>query len=200
MGAEPNFAALPPVILASASPRRRELLLEMGAEFTVIRSDISELEPEYLSPAETAQINAYRKARVTAKRFPDQLVLGADTVVGLGAELFGKPRDAADAERMLVKLQGRTHQVVTGVCLIHLRAHRQRLFAVSTAVTFRKLHAGQIRRYLTKISPFDKAGGYAIQEDGDAIVSHIHGSFTNVVGLPVERLSQELAAWEISQA
>jgi len=199
MGAKPNFAALPPVILASASPRRRELLAEMGVEFTVVRSDIAELEPEHLSPAETAQINAYRKARVTAKRFPDQLVLGADTVVGLGSELFGKPRDAADAERMLVKLQGRTHQVVTAVCLIHLRAHRQRLFAVSTAVTFRKLHVGQIRRYLSKISPLDKAGGYAIQEDGDAIVSHIHGSFSNVVGLPVERLGKELAAWKAEQ-
>jgi len=185
------------MILASASPRRKELLAELGVEFTVVRSDVAELEPEHLSPAETAQINAYRKARVTAKRFPDQLVLGADTVVGLGAELFGKPRNTADAERMLARLQGRTHQVVTGVCLIHLRAHRQRLFAVSTAVTFRELHHGQIRRYLAKISPFDKAGGYAIQEEGDQIVKHIHGSFSNVVGLPVERLAEELTAWGI---
>lgn len=161
----------------------------------VVRSAVPELEPEHLSPAETAQINAYRKARATAKRFPDRLVLGADTVVSLGTDLFGKPRDVGDAERMLAKLQGRTHQVITGVCLIHLRAHRQRLFAVSTAVTFRSLHVGQIRRYLSQISPLDKAGGYAIQEEGDLIVKHIHGSFANVVGLPVERLKEELAAW-----
>jgi septum formation protein len=198
MGTKPKFTGLPPLILASASPRRKELLAQMGLEFTVVRSDVPELEPEYLSPAETSEINAYRKARVAAKRFPDRLVLGADTVVGLGAELFGKPRDAADAERMLAKLQGRTHQVVTGVCLVHLRAHRQRLFAVSTAVTFRELHAGQIRRYLARISPLDKAGGYAIQEEGDQIVKHIHGSYSNVVGLPVERLGEELTAWEMT--
>ena len=195
METKPDLAGLPPIILASASPRRKELLARLGVAFTVVHSDVSELEPEHLSPAETAQINAYRKARAAAKRFPDQLVLAADTVVGLGAELFGKPRDAADAERMLARLQGRTHQVVTGVCLVHLRAHRQRLFAVSTAVTFRELHVGQIRRYLANISPLDKAGGYAIQEEGDEIVKHIHGSFTNVVGLPVERLAEELTAW-----
>jgi septum formation protein len=200
MEAKPNLATLPPMILASASPRRRELLAQLGVEFTVVRTHAPELEPEHLSPAETAQINAYRKARAAAKRFPDRLVLSADTVVGLGAELFGKPRDTADAERMLARLQGRTHQVVTGVCLIHLRAHRQRLFAASTAVTFRKLHVGQIRRYLSKVSPLDKAGGYAIQEEGDAIVKHIHGSFTNVVGLPVERLCEELAAWGARRA
>jgi septum formation protein len=94
-------------------------------------------------------------------------------------------------------LQGRTHQVITGVCLIHLRAHRQKLFAVSTAVTFRHLHAGQIRRYLAQIYPFDKAGSYAIQEEGDLIVKNVSGSFTNVVGLPVERLREELRDWGI---
>jgi len=97
---------------------------------------------------------------------------------------------------MLAKLQGRTHLVVTGVCLLRLRPHRQRLFAVSTSVTFRKLHIGQIRRYLAKIFPFDKAGSYAIQEEGDALVKGIKGSFSNVVGLPVERLGHELAAWD----
>src|SRR5262249_51510926 len=154
-----------------------------------------EVATEHLSPLETAQINAYRKARVVAKKNPDHLVLGADTVVGLGTVQFGKPADMAEAERMLARLQGRTHQVVTGVCLIHLRAHRHRLFAVSTAVTFRKLHTGQIRRYLGAIHPFDKAGGYAIQEEGDLIVKGINGSFSNVVGLPIERLREELEAW-----
>ena len=187
---------MPALLLASTSPRRSELLRQMGVEFTVFRNEVPEVAPEHLSPAETAQINAYRKAHATAKKFPDRIVLGADTVVSLGTEVFGKPIDQADSERMLVKLQGRTHQVITGVCLIHQRAHRQRLFFVATAVTFRKLHLGQIRRYLAKIFPFDKAGGYAIQEEGDQIVKHIHGSFTNVIGLPVERLRKELAAWQ----
>jgi septum formation protein len=118
-------------------------------------------------------------------------------VVSLGTTLFGKPTDMADAEQMLAKLQGRTHQVITGVCLMHLRGHRQKLFAVRTAVTFRKLHIGQIRRYLSKIFPFDKAGSYAIQEEGDLIVKGIVGSFTNVVGLPVEMLRAELEQWEL---
>ena len=187
---------MPALLLASTSPRRSELLRQMGVEFTVFRNEVPELAPEHLSPAETAQINAYRKAHATAKKFSDQIVLGADTVVSLGTEVLGKPTDQADAERMLVKLQGRTHQVITGVCLIQQRAHRQRLFFVATAVTFRKLHLGQIRRYLAKIFPFDKAGGYAIQEEGDLIVKHIHGSFTNVIGLPVERLRKELEAWQ----
>src|SRR5262245_4870302 len=194
MDAPLNQTKLPALILASASPRRAELLQQMGAPFTVVRGEVPEVAPEHLSPVETAEINAYRKARATAKKHPDSLVLAADTIVSLGPEIFGKPADAADAERMLAKLQGRTHLVVTGVCLLRLRPHRQRLFAVNTSVTFRKLHAGQIRRYLSKIFPFDKAGSYAIQEEGDLIVKSIAGSFSNVVGLPVERLRIELEA------
>lgn len=187
---------LPAILLASASPRRADLLRGLGVEFTVLASDAPEVAPEHLSPSETAQTNAYRKARAVAKQFPDRLVLGADTVVSLGDEQFAKPADMADAERMLARLQGRAHLVVTGVCLLQLRRHRQRLFAVNTAVTFRKLHLKQIRRYLAAIHPFDKAGSYAIQEEGDLIVKHIAGSFSNVVGLPVERLREELETWQ----
>ena len=185
----------PRLLLASASPRRAELLRELGVEFTVVPSRAPEVAPEHLSPAETAQVNAWRKAHLVAKQHPDAIILAADTVVGLGVEQFAKPADMADACRMLARLQGRTHQVVTGVCLLRRRPWRQRLFAVTTAVTFRRLHAGQIRRYLGRIHPFDKAGGYAIQEEGDQIVRSIHGSFTNVVGLPVEALRAELAGW-----
>jgi len=189
----------PPLLLASASPRRAELLRELGVAFTILRSDVPEVAPEHLSPAETAQINAYRKARAVAKRHPDAVVLGADTVVGLGVEQFAKPTDLADAERMLARLQGRTHQVVTGVCLLRQRPYRQRLFVVGTAVTFRRLHAGQIRRYLERIHPYDKAGGYGIQEEGELIVKSINGSFSNVVGLPLERLQEELKQWPPGQ-
>ena len=184
-----------PVILASASPRRAALLRQLGLEFIVLPGHPEEIQPEHLSPHEIAQINAYRKARTVAKHHPDALVLGADTLVCLGRALFGKPATLAEARQMLAQLQGRTHQVVTGVCLLHLRAHRQRLFAVGTAVTFRQLHAGQIRRYLARVNPLDKAGAYAIQEEGDLIVKQIHGSFTNVVGLPLERLREELDAF-----
>lgn len=187
---------LPPLILASASPRRAELLRQAGIKFAVIAAEVPEVQPEHLSPRETAQINAYRKCRRVAKHHPDALVLGADTIVCLGETLFGKPTSAPAAQAMLARLQGRTHQVVTGVCLIHLRTHRQRLFAESTVVTFRQLHVDQIRRYLAKVNPLDKAGAYAIQEEGDDIVKTIHGSFSNVVGLPMERLKEELARWQ----
>ena len=187
---------LPTLILASASPRRADLLRKLGLEFAVIPGHATEVQPEHLTPREIAQINAYRKARLVAKRHPDALVLGADTIVCLGPTVFGKPASLPEAHKMLAKLQGRTHEVVTGVCFIHLRSHRQKVFAVSTTVTFRQLHSGQIRRYLAKINPLDKAGGYAIQEEGDQIVKRIVGSFSNVVGLPVEQLKAELARWQ----
>jgi septum formation protein len=187
---------LPPLILASASPRRAELLRQLQLEFHVVASEATELHHEHLTATEISQVNAYRKARAVAKKFPDALVMGADTLVYLVTQLFGKPADLAEAQRMLTQLQGRTHQVITGVCLIHLRNHRQKVFAVSTDVTFHSLSAGQIRDYLARISPLDKAGAYAIQEHGDLIVKSFSGSFSNVMGLPVERVREELARWE----
>jgi septum formation protein len=186
---------LPPLILASASPRRAELLRQLKLKFEIIPSDAVEIFDEQLSPLELCQLNAHRKARFTAKKNPDALVLGADTLVFLDHEIFGKPADLDDAKRMLRELQGRTHQVVTGVSLIHLRAHRERIFAVSTEVTFHPLDEDQIRDYLGKTNPLDKAGAYAIQEHGEKIVAETSGSYNNVVGLPVERLQEELAAW-----
>lgn len=187
---------LPPFILASASPRRAELLRQLGLEFKTLPSDATEVFDEQLSPLEVCQLNAHRKARAVAGKNPGALVLGADTLVFLGREIFGKPRNPGEAERMLAKLQGRTHQVVTGVSLIHLRARRERIFAVSTDVTFRPLTARQIRSYLSKMNPLDKAGAYAIQAHGDLIVEKISGSYTNVVGLPLEKLRAELSAWK----
>jgi septum formation protein len=186
---------LPPLILASASPRRAELLRQLQTDFQIVPSDAAEIIDEQLSPQELCQLNAHRKARAVAKTIPDALVLGADTLVFLEREIFGKPRNLDEAKQMLAKLQGRTHQVVTGVSLIYLRGHRERLFAVSTDVTFRPLTSAQIGDYLSKVNPLDKAGAYAIQEHGDLIVSEISGSFSNVVGLPVERLGEELETW-----
>jgi septum formation protein len=189
---------LPPLILASASPRRAELLQLLKLKFRVVPSTATEVLDEQLSPFEVCQLNARRKARAVAKKNPDSLVLGADTLVFLDGEIMGKPANPADAERMLTRLQSRTHQVVTGISLIHLRAHRERIFAVSTEVMFHLLDAGQIRDYLAKVNPLDKAGAYAIQEHGDLIISEISGSYSNVVGLPVERLKGEIQSWATS--
>ena len=187
---------LPPLILASASPRRAELLRQLKLDFQILPSDAKEIFDEQLSPLELCQLNAHLKARAVAKKNPDSLVLGADTLVFLDGEIMGKPADIADARRMLTRLQDRTHQVVTGVSLIHLRAHRESMFAIGTDVTFRQLTAGQINDYIAKVNPLDKAGAYAIQEHGDMIVAEISGSFSNVIGLPVERLKEELETWE----
>ncbi len=161
-------------------------------------SDAPEIHDDQLTAWEMAQMNAYRKARAVAKKLPDALVLGADTLVYLDreAKLFGKPADVSQAFRMLEQLQGRTHAVITGVCLMHLRDHRQRVFAEWTDVRFHPLSENQIRKYLALINPLDKAGAYAIQEHGELIVAEVSGSYSNVVGLPLERLREEFGAWE----
>ena len=185
-----------PLILASASPRRAELLRQVEAEFLVVPGNVKEIIDEQLSPFEICQLNAHRKARAVAKKEPDVLVLGADTLVFVDGQILGKPADMTEAEQMLMQLQGRTHYVVTGISLIHMRAHRERLFAASTEVTFHPLNQAKIREYLAKVNPLDKAGAYAIQEHGEMIVAEISGSYSNVVGLPLEPLRTELAAWE----
>jgi septum formation protein len=188
--------SLPSLILASASPRRTDLLRQMGMHFTVVPSTISEIHHDQMTAREVCELNAYRKARSVAKKYPDALVLGADTMVCLETTLFGKPATLEEAYGMLEQLQGRTHEVVTGICLLHLRSHRERIFAERTAVTFHPLDAVKIRRYLTRVNPLDKAGAYGIQEEGDLIVEKISGSYSNVMGLPVERLKAELESWD----
>ncbi len=183
------------LILASASPRRQELLREMGVEFHTVPSAAAEIHLEELTAREVALVNAYRKAREVAKRHPDSLVLGADTLVYLDTRLFPKPANHEEAVSMLMHLQGRTHHVVTGLCLLHLRAHRQRVFAEVTAVTFHPLDEVRVREYLAQVNPLDKAGAYGIQEQGHLIVERISGSYSNVVGLPMERLRYELQHW-----
>ncbi len=186
---------LPPLILASASRRRAELLRPLGVPFRVVPSDAPEVHEDHLTAGELAQLNAFRKARSVAQAYPEALVVGADTLVYLGSRLFGKPRDLDHARQMLTELQGRTHQVVTGVCLIHLHTRRRCLLAEGTGVRFKPLDRALIDRYLAATNPLDKAGGYAIQESGDWIVEEISGSYSNVVGLPMERLTAELQRW-----
>jgi septum formation protein len=188
---------LPPLILASASPRRAVLLKLLKVDFQIVPADVAEAAPEHLSPLEVCQLNAHHKAFAVAKKHPDAFVLGADTLVFLDNEILGKPRNLADARRMLRRLQGRQHQVVTGVSLIHLRRHEERIFADSTDVLFHPLDAAQIHEYVSEVHTLDKAGAYAIQESGEKIISEISGSYSNVVGLPVERLRAELQAWGV---
>jgi len=187
---------LPSVILASGSPRRSELLRQLGVAFEVIPSAAPESESEHLSPGELCSLNAYRKARHVSKHHPDALVIGMDTVVALDSKVLGKPHDMDEAFSMMRLLQGQTHLVLTGVCLIHLRSHKQKIFAEQTVVTFHSLDDDQIREYYRHVNPLDKAGAYAIQEQGDRIVAQVKGSYTNVVGLPMERLQVELTEFE----
>jgi septum formation protein len=185
----------PPLILASASPRRVELLGLLNLKFETIPGKTKEAHPIHLSPFETAQWNASNKARAIAEKHPKSLVLGADTIVCLGSKIFGKPASLSGARQMLAQLQGKIHQVVTGVCL--MKNGKKKLFAVGTLVHFRALTKAQIDNYLKRIDPLDKAGAYAVQEFGHLIVERIDGSYSNVVGLPLERLREELnsIAW-----
>ena len=181
------------LILASNSPRRKELLAGLGVPFEVrVLQDIDEHYPENLPVNEVARYIAKEKAdayrRIVA---PDELIITADTVVIVGDEILGKPIDEADAVRMLKLLSGRTHQVTTGVCL--LTAEKERCFDVTTDVTFKALTDEEIHYYVDRYRPFDKAGAYGIQEwIGYIGVTGLNGSYYNVMGLPVQRIYQEL--------
>lgn len=187
----------PLLILASGSPRRAQLLQELEFDFKVIPSDADEADSRQLTARELAELNAYRKARVVAKQHPQAVVFGCDTVVYLGTLPLGKPATRKEAHEMLTRLAGQTHHVVSGCCLLYLEDHRCEIFSETTEVTFRRLNKTQIARYLKKINPLDKAGGYAIQESGEMIVESVYGSFTNVVGLPVETLCRRLQSFGI---
>ncbi len=184
------------VILASASPRREQLLREMGLRFAVIRPDNVEEILTGLAPEVLAMQNAQRKARAVTGRHPDALVIGADTIVVLDGEVFGKPRDRVEAESMLVRLVGRRHTVYTGVCVI--LPQKEMTFCDASQVWMRALTREEIRSYLAKIDPLDKAGAYAAQEHGETIIDRIEGSFSNVMGLPVERLRETLNQLDVS--
>ena len=181
------------VILASNSPRRKELLAGLGMPFEVrVLQDIDESYPEDLPVAEVALHIAGKKADAyRAIVRDDELIITADTVVIVDDEILGKPVDEADAVRMLRLLSGRTHQVTTGVCL--LTATQERRFAVTTDVTFKALSDEEIHYYVNTYKPFDKAGAYGIQEwIGYIGVTCLHGSYYNVMGLPVQRIYEAI--------
>lgn len=174
-----------PLVLASASPRRRELLSSAGVPFIVAASDVDENGPPGGSPQEQAVALAEKKAARVAEDYPGRFVLGADTMVVVDERVLGKPADPEQARAMLKDLSGRSHVVVTGFCLLDGRAGETHRGFVSTEVWFKELSEDEIRWYLETGEPFDKAGGYAIQGNGCFMVSRICGSYTNVVGLPM---------------
>jgi len=191
-----------PLVLASQSPRRAELLRQVGLDFEVRLPQAEESEPGCSAdPAETVVAHGERKATSVAQDSPECLVLGADTVVVIDGHSMGKPSDAREAEKMLAKLSGRTHQVHTGVALVVGDGEGVwvlRSDAVMTEVAFRELTRAEIGEYVATGEPMDKAGAYGIQERGALLVSEIHGCYTNVVGLPLSRVGEMLRelGWE----
>ena len=180
------------LILASASPRRRELLGQLGVPFEVVVAEVTEHESPDSDPRHMVAHNAALKAEWVAARHPDAVVLGADTTVFVGQTVLNKPRDAADARAMLRMLSGSTHTVFTGLAL-RCPARNLRLdLGVASEVTFKTLDEAVIELYLSRVNTLDKAGGYAIQEHGELIVAGFRGSLTNIVGLPLEETKQIL--------
>ena len=178
------------LILASASPRRKEILETAGLLFSVFVSDADETLPDSITASEAVTELSYRKALATAEKFPDDTVIGADTVVTLDGKILGKPTDRADAVNMLSLLSGRTHKVFTGVCII--KNGKATKFFEETDVTFFELTREEIENYVDTNEPMDKAGAYGIQGRGCTLVKGICGDYFNVVGLPVARLIKEL--------
>jgi len=184
----------PRLILASASPRRRELLAQLGVPFEVVVAEVTEHEAEDADPRKMVAHNAALKADWIAARHPDAFVLGADTTVYIDSTVLNKPRDLADARMMLRRLAGRTHTVFTGVALRHGRdGARLRIDDGATSdVTFRAFDDAVIDAYLRLVNPLDKAGAYGIQEGRELIIAGWTGSFTNIMGLPMEVTKQIL--------
>jgi septum formation protein len=182
----------PRLILASASPRRRELLTQIGVTFEVIPADVTEHEDPATDPRLMVSHNAALKADWVAARHPDAIVLGADTTVFIGKTALNKPRDLPDARRMLRELSGHTHVVFTGLAIRRLRDGLRIDDGVATEVDFKDLDEATIDAYLSRVHVLDKAGAYAIQQHSELLVKGYRGSLTNIVGLPVETTKQIL--------
>ena len=184
---------LPPVILASQSPRRRDLLAKAGVPFSIVIRDTEELKDAALPPQELCLHNARAKAEVVFQEHPDSTIIGADTLVFLDGLPLGKPQDAEEARTMLRMLSGRTHHVCTAVSIQSPLGMKD--MAVLTEVTFRTLAEEDIRRYMELVDVMDKAGSYAFQEHGEMIISSVRGDTDNVIGLPVGDVMKCLRNW-----
>jgi nucleoside triphosphate pyrophosphatase len=196
----PSRRAVPRFVLASGSPRRRQLLEEAGYVFEVVSPQVEEVSSGWLTIRELTVCNATRKAWSAARTLPNAVVLGADTLVTIDDDVLGKPVDLEDAARILRRLSGRSHEVWTAVCLCHLARGKSRSFCAVSGVKFRDLTDRDIKNYFAKVDPLDKAGAYAAQGYGQQIIQRIDGSYSNVVGLPMERTLPALAAFGVTPA
>lgn len=188
------------MILASRSPRRKELLGSCGVEFSVFDAGVGELTPECgIALEELPVANARLKAQAVAQQFPQELVLGADTMVICGDRAYGKPEDENASFRMLSELSGKTHRVITGVALICPERRICELWSGVTRVQFKVLSGETIREYIQKVNTLDKAGAYAIQEHGELIIDSIDGEMENVIGLPLIRLKELLRQFQVPE-
>ena len=188
----------PRFILASGSPRRRRLLKEAGYEFEIVSPPGKEVAHEWLTIRELTICNATRKALRVAETLPDAIVLAADTLVTIDGQVLGKPADIEDAVRILRRLSGRTHEVWTAVFIRHAARGQSHSFHEISRVHFRKLSDPAIRDYLAKVNPLDKAGAYAAQGHGTEIIERIEGSYSNVVGLPMEKTTRALRLFGVT--
>lgn len=194
------------LVLASQSPRRRELLQQAGYEFQISLVKVSEIFDESLNPPQVASHLATVKARACLDQHkhlnsPGYLILGADTIVCTADQILGKPQDTREATDFLRRLSGKTHNVITGIALLKSGSTEAWSGAVTTAVSFRDLSSAEIAAYVASGEPMDKAGGYGIQGGARAFVSKIEGSWSNVVGLPLERLEEALLenGWDVGR-
>lgn len=184
-------------LLASNSPRRRELLLEAGFDFEVFAPQVAERIDVDFTLRELTSLNAVRKAMAAARAHSKKIVLAADTLVAIDNQILGKPNDAGEAVAMLERLSGRVHDVCTSVFICHLARARSTSFSEMSRVRFRRLARDEIEHYLARVNPLDKAGAYAAQGFGSEIIEKIDGSYTNVVGLPMEKTLPALAEFGI---
>jgi septum formation protein len=189
---------VPRFVLASGSPRRRDLLAKGGYEFDVISPTVAEVSCDWLTIRETTLCNARRKAWSVAQTLPGAVVLGADTLVSIDDQMLGKPANLKQAAQILRRLSGRSHEVWTGVCLRHFALGKSESFAVVSRVEFHDLTDRAIQDYFEKVNPLDKAGAYAAQGHGKEIIKRIEGSYSNVVGLPMEMTAHMLGVYGIN--
>ncbi len=186
------------IILASTSPRRKRLMKQLGIEFTIIPSKVIEKFNPRLKPRRQAEELSLQKAEAVAGNYPDAIIIGADTLVALEDEVLGKPKDEKEAKRMLKKLSGTTHKVITGITIIDSSSRKTITKSVETSVTFRTLYPPEIASYIQTDKPFDKAGSYAIQDKGALFIERIEGDYFGTVGLPLFLLAKELKKLGIS--
>jgi septum formation protein len=182
----------PRLVLASASPRRRQLLAEAGFKFEIVTPSVEEVSSRNFTLCEATSWNALRKGIVVARLRPNDVVLAADTLVELDGRVIGKPADRAEAARTLRLLSGQTHIVASSVFVAHLRGGRSESFTVLSRVVFKKLTDLAIKEYLANLDPLDKAGAYAAQGTGGVVIARILGSRSNVIGLPMKESAAAL--------